>query len=215
MPYGRQVPSALLIAALGLIYAPISPTLLPFVALFFTIGCAVWRYQVLFVYTRAYESNGAWWPHMADRLLLSLAIGHGTLLAVFALKLSNRSAYKGARGLSATLLAGPALMPLLLAVYYANRHWHERYGAVFQRIPLSCAAEMGDSADGMAHERAYVAPCMRSPEEVEAEEPDLFLLPPPYYALARPEADPAADGEPMVAPDTAEPPITSELDELA
>ena len=69
LPFGTQVPNALLIALLGLgasfaqgwrtlfrkhplqvsflaVYAPIAPLVLPFTALFFLLGAPVWRYQV-------------------------------------------------------------------------------------------------------------------------------------------------------------------------
>lgn len=45
--------------------------------------------QVLFVYERVYETNGAWWPHVARRILLSLIVSHVTLAGVFALKVSH------------------------------------------------------------------------------------------------------------------------------
>jgi hypothetical protein len=184
LPYGTQVPNILLVALLGLVYAPIAPMLLPFAALFFMLGSAVWRYQVLFVYTRVYESNGAWWPHMANRLLASLAVGHATLAAVFALKLSGAVPPPGQR-LSAVLLLGPAVLPLPVIVAAFARHYRRRFGAVFKCIPLSCAAEMGDSENGLAFERVYIAPCMRPPAELEAAEPQLWRLPAPYDEIAR------------------------------
>jgi hypothetical protein len=184
LSYGTQVPSALLVALLGLVYAPIAPVLLPFAALFFVIGAAVWRYQVLFVYTRVYESNGAWWPHMAMRILASLTVGHATLAGVLALKLSG-SAPHGAERWSITVLAGPALLPLPITVAVFARHYRRRFGAVFRRIPLSCAAEMGDSDNGLAFATAYVAPCMLPPAELEAAEPELWGLPGVYGRIAR------------------------------
>ena len=165
-------------------YAPIAPVLLPFAAMFFVIGAAVWRYQVLFVYTRAYESNGAWWPHMAMRILCSLALGHATLAGVLALKLSGAVPH-GAERWSITVLAGPALLPLPISVAVFARHYRRRFGAVFRRIPLSCAAEMGDSDSGLAFAAAYVTPCMLAPEALEAAEPEAWCLPEPYGRVAR------------------------------
>ena len=188
--YGTQVPNALLVALLGLVYAPVAPILLPFAALYFIIGIPVWRYQLLFVYTRVYESNGQWWPHIANRILTSLVVGHATLAAVFGLKLSGAVPPPGQR-LSIALLAGPALLPLPLLVAAFARHYRRRFGAVFKRIPLSCAAEMGDAESGLAFEAAYVAPCMRPPAELEAADPAAWTLPPPYDALARAAPAPA------------------------
>ena len=181
LPYGTQVPNALLVALLGLVYAPIAPVLLPFAALFFLIGAAVWRYQVLFVYTRVYESNGAWWPHMAMRILASLAVGHATLAGVLALKLSGGAVERW----SITVLAGPALLPLPITVAVFARHYRRRFGAVFRRIPLSCAAQMGDVDGGLVFAGAYVAPCMLGPAAYEAAEPGEWLLPEPYTGVGR------------------------------
>ncbi len=184
LSYGTQVPNALLVTLLGLVYAPIAPVLLPCAACFFTLGCVVWRYQVLFVYTRVYESHGAWWPHMANRILASLAVGHATLAAVFALKLAGAVPVVGRR-FSITVLAGPALIPLPLSIAVFARHYRRRFAPIFKRVPLSAAAEMGDAEDGFIFYSAYHAPCMRTPEELEATAPHLWTLPPPLDAIAR------------------------------
>jgi hypothetical protein len=141
----------------------------------------VWRYQVLFVYTRVYESNGAWWPHMAMRILASLAVGHATLAGVLALKLSGGAVERW----SITVLAGPALLPLPITVAVFARHYRRRFGAVFRRIPLSCAAQMGDVDGGLVFAGAYVAPCMLGPAAYEAAEPGEWLLPEPYTGVGR------------------------------
>lgn len=118
------------------------------------------------MYTRAYESNGAWWPHIASRTLWSLLVGHATLAALLALKLGGGDP---GQGRATALLAGPALLPLPLAVAAAFHHHSTRFAPIFARVPLSCAAQMdeADGADGGSgidrFARAYEAPCSASP----------------------------------------------------
>ena len=100
-------------------------------------------------------------------------------LRVLALKLSGAVPH-GAERWSITVLAGPALLPLPISVAVFARHYRRRFGAVFRRIPLSCAAEMGDSDSGLAFAAAYVAPCMLAPAALEAAEPGAWCLPEPY-----------------------------------
>ena len=197
LAYGTQIPNALLVSLLGLVYAPIAPVILPFAALFFLLGGLVWRHQVLFVYARVYESHGAWWPHIANRLLASLVVGHATLAAVFALKLAGAVPVVGHR-FSITLLAGPAIIPLPLTVAVFARHYRRRFAPIFKRVPLSAAAEMGDTENGLVFDRAYHAPCMRPPAELEAAAPHIWCLPPPLDAVARASEVPS-EGAPSVA----------------
>ena len=190
MPYGTQVPNALLVVLLGLVYAPIAPVLLPFAALFFALGVGVWRYQLLFVYERPYETYGKFFPHIANRILVSLAISHATLAAVIALKLAGAVPLPGRHHFfSIALFAGPALLPLPVTVVIFARHYQRRFAPIFKRVPLSAAAEMGDVEDGWRFTASYVPQCMRPVQDLELEAPQLFTLPPPYDRIARGEAE--------------------------
>ena len=178
LPYGTQVPNALLVVLLGVAYAPIAPVLLPFAALFFLLGAAVWRYQVLFVYQRQYESNGAWFPHIANRILACLTLSHATLAAVMALKLAAAVPLPGRHHLSPALWAGPALLPLPVTVALFARHYRRRFAPIFKRVPLTSAAEMGDAEDGWCFADAWVPPCMRPPRELDEQaQPDSSAVP--------------------------------------
>lgn len=49
-------------ALIGLSFAPSVPLVLPMCLLFFVTAYATWRYCLLYVYERAYESGGRMWP---------------------------------------------------------------------------------------------------------------------------------------------------------
>lgn len=56
--YAEIVPNLLFYNLIGLVYACISPLLLPFIFIHFGLGYVVYRNQIINVYERAYESNG-------------------------------------------------------------------------------------------------------------------------------------------------------------
>jgi len=61
MRMGREVGVFLMVAMLGLTFCLTAPIMAPACALFFVGNFIVWRYHVLYVYERGYESNGAMW----------------------------------------------------------------------------------------------------------------------------------------------------------
>jgi len=56
-------------------YAVVSPLILPFGLLYFILLWAVWRYQMLYVYQRQYESGGQFWPLVAHKVVGCAFIG--------------------------------------------------------------------------------------------------------------------------------------------
>ena len=59
--YGREIGSLMLIYLVGICYASTSPIILPF-ALFYCVAAWVfWRYNMLYVSERCYESGGRIW----------------------------------------------------------------------------------------------------------------------------------------------------------
>ncbi|KAJ6319536.1 hypothetical protein OIU78_015038 [Salix suchowensis] len=58
---------------LGLVYAVVSPILLPFIIVFFALAYVVYRHQIINVYNQEYESAAAFWPDSTP-LLITLPI---------------------------------------------------------------------------------------------------------------------------------------------
>jgi len=68
--YGRDIGIPVLMNfVMVLAYAVVSPLILPFGLLYFAFLWAVWRYQVLYVYQRQYESGGEFWPLVAHKVV--------------------------------------------------------------------------------------------------------------------------------------------------
>lgn len=48
-------------------YAPITPFILPFGLIYFSLMWIVWRYQALYVYESVTNAQGRIWPYFAHR----------------------------------------------------------------------------------------------------------------------------------------------------
>lgn len=55
-------------------YAPITPFILPFGLIYFSLMWIVWRYQALYVYESVTNAQGRIWPYFAHRLVACLLI---------------------------------------------------------------------------------------------------------------------------------------------
>ncbi|ESR63027.1 hypothetical protein CICLE_v10014589mg [Citrus x clementina] len=54
---------------LGLVYATVTPLLLPFIIVFFALAYVVFRHQIINVYNQRYESAAAFWPDVHRRII--------------------------------------------------------------------------------------------------------------------------------------------------
>lgn len=70
--YGREYGIQLQVLFITIVYTVICPFLLPVALIYFALAYVVYRYQVLYVFERSYESGGMHWPAMFDRLCLCL-----------------------------------------------------------------------------------------------------------------------------------------------
>jgi len=84
--YGVAYSSHLLVLIIGLSYTLIAP-IVPFCTLlFFIVGYVTEKYQVAYVYIPVYETGGAFWPLVHNRILAGLVVAQLTMLALFGLK---------------------------------------------------------------------------------------------------------------------------------
>lgn len=72
--YGREYGSLLLMFLISIAYSVVSPIILPITLAYFMLAWLVWRYQMLYVFVRKYESGGRMWPLMVTRLVFILWI---------------------------------------------------------------------------------------------------------------------------------------------
>ncbi|XWS19374.1 hypothetical protein CRYUN_Cryun31cG0010200 [Craigia yunnanensis] len=65
---------------LGLVYATVTPALLPFIIVFFGLAYVVFRHQIINVYNQEYESAAAFWPDVHGRIISALLSRKSLLL---------------------------------------------------------------------------------------------------------------------------------------
>lgn len=106
--YGREPGVILLILLTGVAYSAAAPLLTPFALAYFFTSYLVWRYQIIYVCTRAYEGGGRLWPVFSGIVLWCLA-----LFVVFT---SAMLIFKGAN------LQGVLMLALLPLLYLFNRN---------------------------------------------------------------------------------------------
>jgi len=70
--YGREIGAILLIYVIAMAYAATSPIILPFTLLYFASSWVHWRYNILYISERCYESGGRCWDMMFRCMLWTL-----------------------------------------------------------------------------------------------------------------------------------------------
>ncbi|KAJ0250230.1 Protein OSCA1 [Hirschfeldia incana] len=107
---------------LGLVYAPVTPMLLPFILVFFALAYIVYRHQIINVYNQEYESAAAFWPDVHGRIITALIISQ---LLLMGLLVTKRAA-----------LAAPFIIALPVITIGFHRFCKGRYEPAFVRYPL-------------------------------------------------------------------------------
>ncbi|XP_057472119.1 CSC1-like protein ERD4 [Actinidia eriantha] len=84
--FTTRIPGDLLIVTIVLCYSVIAPIIIPFGALYFSLGWLILRNQVLKVYVPSYESNGRLWPHINTRVVAALLLFQVTMCGFIGIK---------------------------------------------------------------------------------------------------------------------------------
>lgn len=72
--YGKEVGTIGLIYIVTLSYCAASPMILPVALVFFVTSWVFWRYSVLYLYERCYESGGRMWDTFFNQMMWCLFI---------------------------------------------------------------------------------------------------------------------------------------------
>ncbi|KAI0029909.1 hypothetical protein K488DRAFT_55341 [Vararia minispora EC-137] len=83
--YGVVYPQAILIFVITMLYSISQPLILIFGALYFGVAYVVYKYRLLFVFYKPYESHGQAWPITFSRLIWGLVIFHVYMIGNFIL----------------------------------------------------------------------------------------------------------------------------------
>ncbi|XP_072963566.1 CSC1-like protein At1g32090 [Typha angustifolia] len=123
----ETLPTLQLYFLLGLVYAVVTPILLPFILIFFALAFLVYRHQIINVYNQEYESAGAFWPHVHSRIIASLLISHVLLLGLLSTKKAANST--------------PLLVVLPVLTLWFHKYCKRRFEPAFRKYPLEEAME--------------------------------------------------------------------------
>ncbi|KAL8136921.1 hypothetical protein V2J09_002922 [Rumex salicifolius] len=111
-------PQIQLYILLGLVYAAVTPLILPFILVFFAFAYLVYRHQIINVYNQEYESAAAFWPAVHGRIISALVI----LIGLMSTKHFAQST--------------PVLLALPILTIWFHRFCKGRYESAFARYPL-------------------------------------------------------------------------------
>uniref|UniRef100_A0A5B6Z6E3 Calcium permeable stress-gated cation channel 1 n=1 Tax=Davidia involucrata TaxID=16924 RepID=A0A5B6Z6E3_DAVIN len=107
---------------LGLVYAVVTPVLLPFIIIFFGLAYVVYRHQIINVYNQEYESAAAFWPDVHGRIIAALVVSQLLLMGLLSTKEAAQST--------------PLLITLPVLTIWFHRFCKGRYEPAFVRYPL-------------------------------------------------------------------------------
>ncbi|KAL6884586.1 hypothetical protein ACP4OV_010522 [Aristida adscensionis] len=120
--FDSNEPQIQLYFLLGLVYAVVTPFLLPFILIFFGFAYIVYRHQVINVYNQEYESGAAFWPSVHGRIITALMISQLLLLGLLSTKGAGQST--------------PVLLVLPVVTFYFHKYCKNRYEPAFVKYPL-------------------------------------------------------------------------------
>ncbi|KAJ4730079.1 Calcium permeable stress-gated cation channel 1 [Melia azedarach] len=148
---------------LGLVYAVVTPFLLPFIIIFFALAFVVYRHQIINVYNQEYESAAAFWPDVHGRIITALIVSQLLLMGLLSTKAAAQST--------------PLLITLPILTIWFHRFCKGRYEPAFIRYPLQ-EAMMKDTLERAREpnlnlksflQNAYIHPVFKSVEESESD----------------------------------------------
>ncbi|XP_062027429.1 CSC1-like protein At1g32090 [Rosa rugosa] len=157
--FPETLPSLQLYFLLGIVYAVVTPILLPFILVFFAFAYLVYRHQIINVYDQQYESAAAFWPHVHSRIIASLLISQLLLMGLLSTKKAAQST--------------PFLVVLPILTLSFHKYCKYRFEPAFRKYPLEEAMEK-DELDKTTEPDinlksyladAYLHPIFRSFEE--------------------------------------------------
>ncbi|KAI9178206.1 hypothetical protein LWI28_023828 [Acer negundo] len=148
---------------LGLVYAVVTPFLLPFIIVFFALAFVVYRHQIINVYSQGYESAAAFWPDVHGRIITALIVSQLLLMGLLSTKEAAQST--------------PLLVTLPVLTIWFHRFCKGRYEPAFIRYPLQ-EAMMKDTLERAREpnlnlksflQNAYIHPVFKGVDETETE----------------------------------------------
>ncbi|KAE8075641.1 hypothetical protein FH972_014337 [Carpinus fangiana] len=148
---------------LGLVYAVVTPILLPFIIVFFGLAYMVYRHQIINVYNQEYESAAAFWPDVHGRIIVALIVSQLLLMGLLSTKEAAQST--------------PFLIALPVLTIWFHMFCKGRYEPAFVRYPLQ-EARMKDTLERAREpnlnlkgflQNAYIHPVFKKADDSESD----------------------------------------------
>ncbi|XP_019185658.1 PREDICTED: CSC1-like protein At3g54510 isoform X4 [Ipomoea nil] len=154
LPYYRIIPFVALCTLIGIVYAVVSPLLLPFLVGYFLLGYVVVTNQIEDVYITSYETHGQFWPCIHHYIIVALVIMQITMIGLFGLKSKPSASF--------------ATIPLMILTLLFNEYCKIRFYPSFRHLSVQDATTNDelDQKDGVMEENvrnaldAYSPPCL-------------------------------------------------------
>lgn len=140
--YGTVYPQAILVFVVTLLYSIIQPLIVFFGAAYFGIAYVVYKYKLLFVFYKPYESQGQAWPITCSRLFWGMIIFQTFMTGIFTL---NKS-----------YVLSSLMTPLILFTLYWAWSIHWTFKSLSKYVSLSSTFEVqrGEDTDDVIRLRA-------------------------------------------------------------
>lgn len=142
--YGREPGLVLLIFLIGVAYSVAAPLITPFVLAYMCTSLLLWRYQMLYVCVRCYESGGRMWPVFFSIILWCLVLFAGFTSCMLLLKEAN--------------VQGILLLLVLPMLYVFSRYCRHTFDSRVDSMPLWLANEAPRTE---IDPQVYVPPALR------------------------------------------------------
>ncbi|KAK4738089.1 hypothetical protein R3W88_001786 [Solanum pinnatisectum] len=155
LPYYRIVPFVALCMLIGIVYAVVSPLLLPVLVGYFLLGYAVFISQIEDVYITTYETCGLYWPYIHHYIIVAIILMQVTMIGLFGLKAKPSASF--------------SVIPLMVITILFNEYCKIRFLPTFNQVSVQDAKNNDDldKKDRLEEENvrkaldAYSPPCLR------------------------------------------------------
>lgn len=131
--YGVVYPQAILMFAITLLYSVVQPLIVIFGAIYFGINYVVYKYKLLFVFYKPYESQGQAWPITFIRCIWGIIIYLLFMIGIFTLRQSY--------------VLSSLLVPLLLGTVIWTWYVEKASRPLSKYVSLSSVFEVERGAD--------------------------------------------------------------------
>lgn len=125
---GTVYPQALIVFTLCILYGVVSPIINLFGAIYFGIGYVVYKYKLMFVFYKSYESKGQAFPLSAQRCIWALVLFQIFQLSLFSIRKQ--------------ILMSFLSFPLLVFTIWFGHHLYKTFEPLSDHVNLASIAEV-------------------------------------------------------------------------